>query len=228
MKVICTICARKNSKGVKNKALKNLCGKPLIAHTILQAKKSKIFNHVVVSTDSIKIQKIAIQYGADSWFLRPKRLSKKNSSKESAIRHALLEAEKKYKEKYDVCIDLDITSPLRKVSDIKNAFKNFKNKNSSVLFSVTKSRKNPYFNMVEETNNIVNLVKKPNKIIHSRQNAPSVFDMNASIYIWKRHKILKSDNLYGAKTSIYEMPLDRSIDIDEEVDFKIVKMLFKK
>ena len=74
MKVICTICARKNSKGVKNKALKNLCGKPLIAHTILQTKKSKIFNHVVVSTDSIKIQKIAIQYGADSWFLRPKRL----------------------------------------------------------------------------------------------------------------------------------------------------------
>ena len=228
MKVICTICARKNSKGVKNKALKNLCGKPLIAHTILQAKKSKIFNHIVVSTDSIKIQKIAIKYGADSWFLRPKNLSKKISSKESAIRHALLEAEKKYKEKYDVCIDLDITSPLRKVSDIKNAFKNFKNKNSSVLFSVTKSRKNPYFNMVEETNNIVSLVKKPNKIIHSRQNAPSVFDMNASIYIWKRYKILKSDNLYGAKTSIYEMPLDRSIDIDEELDFKIVKMLFKK
>ena len=131
---------------------------------------------------------------------------------------------KKYKEKYDVCIDLDITSPLRKVSDIKNAFKNFKNKNSSVLF-LLRSLENPYFNMVEETNNIVN---SKNQIrYYSRQNAPSVFDMNASIYIWKRYKILKSDNLYGAKTSIYEMPLDRSIDIDEELDFKIVKMLLK-
>ena len=61
--------------------------------------------------------------------------------------------------------------------------------------------------MVEETNNIVNLVKKPNKIIHSRQNAPSVFDMNASIYIWKRHKILKSDNLLVQKQVFMKCPL---------------------
>ena len=85
MNVICTICARKNSVGVKNKAIQILGGKPLIAHTIIQAKKSKIFNRIVVSTDSKRIQKIALNYGADSWFLRPQKLAKKLSSKESAI-----------------------------------------------------------------------------------------------------------------------------------------------
>ena len=100
MSIICTICARKNSTGLKNKAIRVLAGKPLIAHTILQAKKSKIFDHIVVSTDSKKIQKIAIKYGAESWFLRPSRLSKKLASKESAIRHALLETERVYKKRF--------------------------------------------------------------------------------------------------------------------------------
>ena len=228
MSIICTICARKNSTGLKNKAIRVLAGKPLIAHTILQAKKSKIFDHIVVSTDSKKIQKIAIKYGAESWFLRPSRLSKKLASKESAIRHALLETERVYKKRFDICVDLDVTSPLRKVRDISNALKIFKKRKSSILFSVTKARKNPYFNMVEAKNKKINLVKKSKKIIHSRQKAPKVFDMNASIYIWRRNKILNTDNLYGGKTDIYIMPFKRSLDIDEEVDFKIVKMLLKK
>jgi len=225
MSIICTICARKNSKGLKNKSIKLLNGKPLIAHTILQAKKSKIFDHIVVSTDSKKIQKIAIKYGAESWFLRPAKLSKKSASKESAIRHAIIETEKKYKKKFKICTDLDVTSPLRKVRDIKNALKIFKKKGSSILFSVTKARKNPYFNMVENKKGKTTLVKKPKKIIYSRQLAPKVFEMNASIYIWRRDKILKTDNLFGRKTDIYEMPYERSIDIDEEIDLKIVRIL---
>ena len=123
MNVICTICARKNSVGVKNKAIQILGGKPLIAHTIIQAKKSKIFNRIVVSTDSKRIQKIALNYGADSWFLRPQKLAKKLSSKESAIRHAVKESERYYNTTFAVCIDLDVTSPLRKVEDIKKAYK---------------------------------------------------------------------------------------------------------
>ena len=141
MNVICTICARKNSVGVKNKAIQILGGKPLIAHTIIQAKKSKIFNRIVVSTDSKRIQKIAINYGADSWFLRPQKLAKKLSSKESAIRHAVKESERYYKTTFAVCIDLDVTSPLRKVVDIKKAYKLFIKKKSSILFTVNEAKK---------------------------------------------------------------------------------------
>ena len=134
---------------------------------------------------------------------------------------------KKYLKKFDIVFDLDVTSPLRKVSDIKNAFKTFKKNNSSVLFSVHNARRNPYFNVVERKNRKIKLVKQTKKIIHARQKAPKVYDMNASIYIWQRNKLLQNDNLFGSKTNIYVMPFERSIDIDEEIDFKIIEMLYK-
>ena len=118
-----------------------------------------------------------------------------------------------------------MTSPLRNYKDIKNAFKKFKKEKSSNLFSVTPSKKNPYFNMVEIKNkNSSN--KKSKKIINNRQQTPETFDMNASIYIWKRRQLFKSYNLFNKKTSIYVMPPERSIDIDTDFDFKLVKYLF--
>ena len=92
MSNLCVICARGGSQGIKNKALVKINGKPLISFTIDQAIKSKIFSEVIVSTDSVKIQKVAKFYGAKSWFLRPKNISSSNSSKLLAIRHALLES----------------------------------------------------------------------------------------------------------------------------------------
>ena len=88
MKVLCTICSRGGSKGLKNKSIKKLYGQPLIAYTIRQAIKSKIFTEIVVSTDSKIIQKLAKKYGAKSWFIRPRELSNDKSPKLDAIRHA--------------------------------------------------------------------------------------------------------------------------------------------
>ena len=119
-----------------------------------------------------------------------------------------------------------MTSPLRNYKDIKNAFKKFKKEKSSNLFSVTPSKKNPYFNMVEIKNKKIHLIKKNKKIINNRQQTPKTFDMNASIYIWKRRQLFKSYNLFNKKTSIYVMPSERSIDIDTGFDFKLVKYLF--
>ena len=93
-RVLCIICARAGSKRLKNKNLKKLFGKPLIYHTIAQAKSSKIFNKIVFSTDSIKLRKIAVNYGAEAWFIRPKKLSNDKAAKMPVIRHATLEAEK--------------------------------------------------------------------------------------------------------------------------------------
>ena len=137
MNILCTICARGGSVGVINKALKKINGKYLIEITINQALKSKVFDEIVVSTDSKKIQKIAIKKGAKSWFLREKKLSNSYSSKIFAIRDALLKSEIKFKKKFDICIDLDITSPLRKIEDIQNALRLFlRKKRTQNLFSV--------------------------------------------------------------------------------------------
>ena len=227
--ILCTICARGGSKGLSNKALRKINGIPLIGITIKQALSSKKFDEVVVSTDSQKIRKIAIKYGAKSWFLRPKKLSLDTSPKIPAIRHALKNSENYFKKKFDICVDLDITSPLRNIQDIKSSIKYFlKNKHFSNLFSVNKSRRNPYFNMVEVKNSRVEIVKKNSIQINSRQKAPKVYDLNASIYIWRRSFLLNSNKLISNKTGIFVMPESRSIDIDYMLDLKIVRNLLKK
>jgi len=225
MSILCIICARKGSKEIKNKALKLVKKKPLIYFTIKQALRSKIFDEVVVSTDSAKIQKVAKSFGAKSWFLRPKSLSKDNSSKLLAIKHALQESEFFFKKKFDICFDLDLTSPLRKIKDIKKALKIFNNEKANNLFSVTNSKKNPYFNMVEKKNNTYVLSKKTSRVYFSRQKLPKVFEMNASIYIFKRDFFKKNSSIFNSKTSVYIMPRERSIDIDDKLDLKIVRSI---
>ncbi len=223
MSILCLICARKGSKGIKNKALKLIKNKPLIYFTINQALRSKVFDEVVVSTDSKKIQKVAINFGAKSWFLRPKNLSKDNSSKLLAIKHAFKESEKFFKKKFHICFDLDLTSPLRNTRDIKKALKIFNNERANNLFSVTHSKKSPYFNMVEKKNNTYVLSKKTSRVYFSRQKLPKVFEMNASIYIFRREFLKKNFSIFNSKTSVYLMPRERSIDIDDTFDLKIVK-----
>jgi CMP-N,N'-diacetyllegionaminic acid synthase len=142
---------RGGSKGVPNKNLRKLYGKPLMAYTIEQALSSDLFEHVVVSTDSNEIAEKAKACGAETWFLRPAQLATDEASKLPAIRHAFLEAEKHYGHQFDVLMDLDATSPLRKVDDIIGAYRRFVDENSDNLITACPARKNPYFNMVENS-----------------------------------------------------------------------------
>ena len=223
-RVLCIICARAGSKRLKNKNLKKLFGKPLIYHTIAQAKSSKIFNKIVFSTDSIKLRKIAVNYGAEAWFIRPKKLSNDKTAKMPVITHSTLEAEKKYNYKFDYICDLDVTSPLRKINDIKNAYKKLKRSKQDMLISGNKARKNPYFNMVQKKGkNSLKLVIKPKKFYVRTQDAPIVYELNASIYFWKREACFKQKGPFCKKTFFYEMPYSRSIDIDSLSDFKMVE-----
>ena len=107
--ILCTICMRSGSKGVKNKNIKLINNKPLMYYTIKQALKSKIFNQIVVSTDSKKLLKCAKLYGAEGWFIRPKKLSLDVSPKIAVIKHALLQSEKYYNKKFNFIVDLDET-----------------------------------------------------------------------------------------------------------------------
>ena len=145
--ILCTICARKGSKGLKGKNYLTLLGKPLIKHTIEQANKSKLFTKIVVSSDSKKIINIS-KKETDYTISRTKKLSNDHSSKVDAIKDALLRAEKHFKLRFDIVVDLDVTSPLRSKSDIKNALDLFIKKKPGNLVSGYKARRNPYFNQV--------------------------------------------------------------------------------
>tara|TARA_B100000767_G_scaffold23606_1_gene20903 strand:- start:1020 stop:1724 length:705 start_codon:yes stop_codon:yes gene_type:complete len=227
-KVLCVICARGGSKRLKNKNFKLLFGKPLIYHTIKQAINSNIFDEIVFSSDSDKLRKLAIKFGAKAWFIRPKNLSNDKAAKMPVIRHAVLEAEKQFNNKYDFICDLDVTSPLRKINDIKNAFRKLKSSKQDMLISGNKSRKNPYFNMVEKNGkNSLKLVIKPKKFIIRTQDAPVVYDLNASIYFWKRRACFRQIGPFCKKTYFYEMPYSRSVDIDSLSDFKMVDFFGK-
>lgn len=227
--VLCTICARGGSKGVKNKNIKELGGKPLIAYTIEQAKASKLFEHIVISTDSDAIADVAKAYGAEVFFKRSDEMASDTAGKLDVIKDAFIRSEAHYQKQYDYLVDLDATAPLRSVEDIKNSFAQFINNDNDNLITAMPSRKSPYFNLVEmENDGKVTLSKKLEGAILRRQDVPKSYDMNASIYIWKRECILKEKTLFLDKTGLYVMPEERSIDIDTELDFKFVEFLMKE
>ena len=218
---------RKESKGVKNKNIKKINGFPLMKYTIDQALETKLFDKIVVSSDSKKFINLSKKFGINDHILRPKKLSSNTASKVKVYKHALKIVEKKFKTKFNYIFDLDVTSPLRKTSDIKKAFSLFLKKNPSQLITGNLSKKNPYFNQVESRNGYVKLVKKNKNPVIRRQDAPKIYDMNASIYIFKRSTLMRKNITFPKKTIIYQMPEKRSIDIDSHLDFKIVEMIMK-
>ncbi|EHH0538164.1 hypothetical protein J7D62_001263 [Campylobacter lari] len=229
---ICIIGCREGSKGVKNKNIRNIAGKPLLAYTIEQALKSQLFRHIVLSTDSKEIADIGKKWGAEVFFLRDPAMATDNAGKLQVIQDAVIRSEKYYQEKYDIVVDLDATSPLREVEDILNAYKQFIQNDNDILITASPSRKNPYFNMVEilekDEKTIIELSKKTSSPILRRQDAPKCYDMNASIYIWKKDILLNSQTLFTENTGLYVMPEDRSVDIDTEIDFNFVEFLLMK
>ena len=227
--VLCTICARGGSKGVKNKNIKELNGKPLIAYTIEQAKASGLFEHIVISTDSDDIANIAKQYGAEVFFKRSDEMASDTAGKLDVIKDAFVRSEEYYNRTFDYLMDLDATAPLRSVEDIINSFNQFKEKNNDNLITAMPSRRSPYFNLVEQDKEgKVYLSKKLDSAVVRRQDAPKSYDMNASIYIWKRDIILNKSSLFLENTGLYVMPEERSIDIDNELDFEFVEFLMGK
>lgn len=228
--LLITICARAGSKGVKGKNIRELNGHPLIYYSIKQALDWGKSKYVVVSTDSKDIAKIAKACGAQVPFLRPAKYATDSAGKVPVIRHALIASEKKFKKKFKMVMDLDITSPIRKIQDLENAYNLFITEKPKTLFSVVPAHRNPYFNMVEENSeNRVN-VCKPNSGFTSRQAAPKVYDMNASIYIYDRNYLLdKKNNKVTSDDSVALVMNELSrIDIDSELDFKFIEFLIKE
>lgn len=227
---VCIICARKNSKEIKNKNLIKVQGVPLIVWSIKQALKTKIFYKVYVSTDSKKIANISIKHGADVPFLRDKKLSENKTSKFLVWKDALKRIELITKKKVRFFVDLDCTNPIRFKKDIVGVIEKLKkNKKADGVVTTCKSRKNPYFNMVEKTKNqFLKISKKTHKNVTARQLAPKVHDIVANIYCLRADYLKKSKNLLSGKILGYELKQNQSFDIDSKFDLEITNLFLKK
>jgi len=229
MKSICTMCARGGSKGVVGKNARELLGKPLLAWSIEQAKQTGLFAAIAFSSDSDFLLETALEAGADIAVKRPDEMATDTAPKIPAIRHCLEQAIARTGIAPEVFVDLDITSPLRLPSDIAGAIELLNRSGARSVITGAPARRSPYFNLVEErTDGSVGLSKFADPPIVRRQDAPRCFDMNASIYAWRVVPFLENPAVFYPDTRLFEMPEERSVDIDSDLDFTLVELLLRK
>ena len=199
----------------------------MIQYTIDAAKGSSMLNDIIISTDSEKISEIGKKEGIKVPFIRPANLSNDSAGKWEVFRHALTEYEKLTNEKVDYLIDLDVTAPLKTCDDINNAI-NFAKENPDAELVVCgyEPDRNPYFAMIEINNKgFAEIVKTTDPPIVRRQDAPVVYSLSAAVYVVKREALLKYDHWTQTRCKVFPMPRERAIDVDSELDFRIVECL---
>lgn len=229
MNSVCTICARGGSKGVIGKNARDLLGKPLLAWTIEQARQTGLFETIAFSSDSDPLLEAALKAGADIAVKRPDAMATDTAPKLPAIRHCLEQTIARTGTTPDILVDLDVTSPLRLPSDITGAVELLQASGARNVITGSPARRSPYFNLVEaRSDGSVGLSKVADPPVVRRQDAPRCFDMNASIYVWRVAPFLDDPSVFYQDTRLFEMPEDRSVDIDSELDFTLVELLLRK
>lgn len=218
-RVLALLPARGGSKGIKNKNIIDLCGKPLIAYTIAAAKESRYIDSVIVSTDSKKIAEIAVSCGASIPFLRPSALALDTSTTIEAVCHAIKTLAESG-DRYDVLILLQPTSPLRTREDIDGALEKF-DKERLPLASVSKAKDSPILlrKLMGEIQ-MKPLLGLPSTV--RRQDMPPVYRVNGSIYI-NAVSSLDENTSFNDNVCPYVMDESHSVDIDDYLDLEIAK-----
>jgi len=225
---LAAIFARGGSKGLPGKNIKLFNGKPLIAWAIQNALAVDGISKVIVSTDCEKIADIAVKFGAEVPFLRPKELATDEVAELLAWRHLLRFFYKENGFFPKALVSIPTTSPLRLPTDILKCLDCFNESKPDVVITVCEANRNPYFNMVEETNdNIYKIVCNTQNIVR-RQDAPKVYDICTLAYVIKPSFIMSNSGIFDGKVKCIEIPKDRSIDIDTALDFEIAEFLHQK
>ena len=217
--------ARGGSKGIKNKNLAKIKGKPLIYYTIKEAKKTQELTKYIVSTDSIKIKKIAQSFKAEVPFLRPKKFSKDNSSSASALKHALLECERIFNIRFDFIVELMATNPLKSTLDIKNVIRILiKNKADSVIAVNQLFDHHPARIKKIVKGRLYDFAVKE-KLESRRQDLkPNAYVRSGSIYAMSRNYVMSGKRYFSGKSFAYILPMERTINIDDKNDLIIAKI----
>jgi N-acylneuraminate cytidylyltransferase/CMP-N,N'-diacetyllegionaminic acid synthase len=184
---------------------------------------------LVVSTDDEEIATVAEEHGAQAPFERPAELATDEASKLPVIKHAHAQMESITDRTYDYVVDLNTTSPIRLVEDIEACFQRVRGSAAHNAYTVTEAERNPYYNMVELDDRGFAKVSKPlDGSIARRQDAPTVYAMNGSVYVYERDHLVETDVINSNRTAILEMPPERSVDIDRPIDLAYVRFLIEE
>jgi CMP-N,N'-diacetyllegionaminic acid synthase len=230
MKILFTICGRAGSKGIKNKNLKDFLRYPLPFYTLsvidlYMQQNPDVKSDIVLNTDSkdlIKLFKERLKIRVDV-IERDPSLGLDHTPKVEVISNSLKIIKERKKQNYDIVVDLDITSPLRTVNDLQNLINKKIHSDADVVFSVTNCRRNPYFNMVKKTDN--GYVRVIESSFNTRQEAPEIFDMNASMYAYTPEFLESGKGIFQGKCDVTNMMDTAVLDIDHENDFELMQVI---
>lgn len=226
LKVMGVIPARGGSKGLRRKNVKLLGDKPLIAHTIEAARKSNYLDRVIVTTDDEEIREVGLAYGAESPFMRPRELAQDESLTVDALIHCVeyMRKQENYQPDY-ICL-LQCTVPLRNSEDIDGCIEKCISSTYDACLTICEAESNPYWMKVLDKEKLNPLMKQQGTILR-RQELPVVYQLNGAVYVIKTEELLRSKSVHIENTTGYVMPVERSIDIDSELDFIIAESIMK-
>jgi len=228
MKPVCFIGARGGSKGVPNKNLRLLAGKPLISYAITAALESNLFESVIVSTEDVKIAKVSRKYGADVPFIRPRKLATDRASMNDVMIHGIRKL-RSLGYKFDILVNRDCTVPFLRSLDIDNSIKLLRKGNCDVVLGVYRQHHNPYFNMMElDPKGFLKMSKKLSEQPMTRQNSPIVYQVNG-LYTLFADKLLKHKQVLSIPRILpYEISPETGLMIDTEFEFQIADFIARK
>jgi N-acylneuraminate cytidylyltransferase len=219
--VLGVIAARGGSKGLPRKNILPLGGRPLIAWSIAAAAESKYIDRTIVSTDDAEIAEIARKCGGDVPFLRPPELA----TDEASVVDAILHAADAVKGDHRFVVLLQTTSPLRQASDIDGAIACCHERNAPACVSMTVAAKSPAWMFEIGQEGRISPVLNHTEFVTRRQSLPKVFLPNGAVFVAELDWLRQSRSFYGEKTVAYEMPAERSVDIDLPIDFKLAEAM---
>lgn len=230
MRILFTICGRAGSKGIKNKNLRTFCGKYLAHYTIAAIdmylkKHPEIQADIVVNSDSIELLDLVSGNGLleVSRIVRDESLAGDTIGKIAVINDCLVKMRERTSADYDMVVDLDITSPLRTVKDLENTIAMQIKTNADVVTTVAPARRNPYFNQVMRTDHGVKKVIDSN--FTARQQAPEIFDLNASIYAYNPSFLSSGKGVLDGYCEVVEMYDTGILDLDHINDFELMEVI---
>lgn len=222
------ICARGGSKGLINKNILHLAGKPLLAYSIDEALKCSDIERVIVSTDSETIAELAINLGAQVPELRPESLATDQTPEwlvwKYVVNNYLTEIEKK-----NPLVVLPPTGPLRKSADVLGAINTFKQSKCDVVITMTRAYRNPCFNLVtKDANGQIKPAIERSTSVFRRQDAPDFYDLTTNCYVANPDAILQSESMFECRVIGYEVEPETAVDIDTQIDLEWAEHLITK
>ena len=225
MKCIAIIPARSGSKGIRDKNIKLLAGKPMLAYSIGAAKQSGIFSEIMVSTDSEQYAEISRNWGANVPFLRSRETSSDSASSWDMVKE-VLENYRKAGQEYDAFCLLQPTSPLRTAEDIRKAYELLKKAETAVV-SVCETDHSPLWcNRLPDDGSLNGLIRRNDN--RRRQETGKFYRINGAIYFVRTDAFDQDTFLYREGSFAYVMEKDRSVDIDTQLDFEFAEFLMEK